>query len=208
MVNADEGWAMGEDWIHWNGTNWAEAPDAAIIPIYSVFMVNSGDGWAVGALGTILHWDGVQWTYVESSTMYVFYSVFMTSVDDGWAVGEWGTLVPQNYTTVDLHWDGNQWTEVGGPTRRPIYSVFMVNSGDGWAVGALGTILHWDGVQWIPEYPETIEVVFTLGLMLVAIVLTKIALKRRESLCTAIRENWSFHVKLFQGDNHGKDKQR
>jgi hypothetical protein len=182
MVDVNYGWAMGYDWIQWNGTSWEQAPGAVAIPnIDSVYIVDSNDGWAVGGFGSIWHWDGTQWNETESSTMYEFFSVFMTSADDGWAVGEWGTLVPPNAATVALHWNGTQWTDVGGPTKRPLNSVYMIDSNDGWAVGSAGTIIHWNGVQWIPEYQETTQIVLGLFSMLIALVLTRTALKGRKS---------------------------
>ena len=178
MVNADDGWAMGFDWLHWNGTSWNEFPGAVAIPnINSVYMVDSNNGWAVGALGSIWHWDGTQWNEVESSPMYVFFAVFMNSANDGWAVGEWGTLVPPNASTVALHWNGTQWTDVGGPTKSPLNSVYMVGPNDGWAVGNGGTIIRWNGVQWIPEYSETIQIMLVLSSMLIVVILTKTVLK-------------------------------
>jgi hypothetical protein len=63
----------------------------------------------------------------------------------------------------------------------------MVGSNDGWAVGSGGTIIRWDGVQWIPEYPETIQIVLVLYFALIVVFLTKTALKRQKSLRTAMK---------------------
>ncbi|HVO36768.1 MAG TPA: hypothetical protein VMT01_01190, partial [Candidatus Acidoferrum sp.] len=132
------------------------------------------------------HWNGTQWTPIDvGATMYVFYSVSMTSAKDGWAVGGWGTLQPENATTtVALHWNGAQWTFVGAGTKLRLYSVCMVNSDDGWAVGALGKIMRWNGLQWIPEYSELIQVAATLSLTLIA------AVKANNSLKRAKRADW------------------
>jgi photosystem II stability/assembly factor-like uncharacterized protein len=155
--------------------------------LFSIHMVNTVNGWAVGENGTVIHWDGTQWTEVASSTMYVFYSVFMTSADDGWTVGGWGTLIPHDATIVALHWNGTQWTSFGGPKWIALNSVYMVSSDDGWAVGPLGTILRWTGVQWVPEYPETIQLSLTLGLVLIAVVFYKEYVKRAKNVCGKFR---------------------
>jgi hypothetical protein len=163
MVDASFGMAMGMDWILWNGTSWKGIPGAIMIPsVFSVYMIGSNDGWAVGDLGMVLHWNGTQWAEVMSSTMYVFASVFMKSATDGWAVGDIGTLVPPNYTTTVLHWDGNGWTYVGGPTTD-----------DGWAVGRGGTIIRWNRIEWIPEFPQTVCTFLLISLTVIVLTLQK-----------------------------------
>ena len=115
--------------------------------LWSVSMVDSNDGWAVGELGTIIHWNGTQWNIVTSPTTQILRSVFMINPNDGWAVGAWGTII---------HWNGTQWSIVTSPTTTLLLkSVFMVSSDDGWAVGGdnfpasmAKTIIHWNGTQW------------------------------------------------------------
>jgi hypothetical protein len=134
--------------------------------LFSVFMVNAADGWAVGTHSTpiplmanatdecaggepatIVHWNGTQWSSVASPTTNNLNSVFMVSAADGWAVGGYGMII---------HWDGTQWNNVTSIPCDYLSSVFMVNATDGWTVGG-GTIIRWDGVQWSNVASPTTE---------------------------------------------------
>jgi len=55
--------------------------------LFSLDMVNSSDGWAVGSDGCIIHWDGVSWSNVTSPTGAWLHCVNMVSSTDGWIVG-------------------------------------------------------------------------------------------------------------------------
>jgi len=83
--------------------------------LFSVYMVNTTDGWAVGESGTTIHWDGTQWTNVTSPTTYVLYSISMVNSNDGWAVGELGTII---------RWDGVRWVLEYTET---VYAVFLLS---------------------------------------------------------------------------------
>ncbi|RLI15848.1 hypothetical protein DRO41_03500, partial [Candidatus Bathyarchaeota archaeon] len=78
------------------------------------------------------------------------------------------------------HWNGTTWNEVASPTTETLYSVFMVDANDGWAVGKNGTILHWTGTEWIPEFPITpfIPILIATIMLFVAI---KVGVKKRVS---------------------------
>ena len=111
---------------------------------YSVFMVSSTDGWAVGSGGAVWHYFGGQWEAVSSPVTASLRSVFMISPTDGWAVGDGGTII---------HYTAGIWTGPVSPgtTTNNLLSLFMVSSTEGWAVGAAGTtgtILHYSGGTW------------------------------------------------------------
>ena len=55
--------------------------------LYSLFMISSSEGWAVGADGVILHYSGGSWSLYTSPTTNNLYSVHMLSSFDGWAMG-------------------------------------------------------------------------------------------------------------------------
>lgn len=115
--------------------------------LYSVFMGDPNDAWAVGVTvnrnGWIVHWDGSGWTLMSSpkdiSRNNTLYSVFMVTWDDVWAVGGDGWII---------HWDDSSWSNVKSPTRNTLMSIYMSSQNDGWAVGHFGTIIHWDGTSW------------------------------------------------------------
>jgi hypothetical protein len=81
-----------DSWRQWDNTKvgWAEWNNVTS-PIdkhlFSVNMVNSIDGWAVGSDGCIIHWDGNRWSDVTSPTGALLSCVDMVSSTDGWIVG-------------------------------------------------------------------------------------------------------------------------
>jgi len=168
MVSSTNVWAVGQDqagnngiFWHWTGTaglggGWnmpqAAVPCPASVPagqcgIYSVFMVSSTEGWAVGAGGMILHYFGGEWNSFTSpipctaTSCISLRSVFMISPTEGWAVGDGGIII---------HYSAGIWSGPVSPgtTSNNLFSVFMVSSTEGWAFGAKGSILHYSGGAW------------------------------------------------------------
>jgi len=149
MVNSSDGWAVGRraqytginSMIHWNGTIWNIVESPKIVgtrTLWSVDMMSSTDGQAVGDSGMIVRWDGTSWNSVVSPipvTKHLF-SVDMVNSTDGWAVGSDGCII---------HWDGVSWSNVTSPTGAWLYCVNMISSTDGWIAGADG-IYRWQEV--------------------------------------------------------------
>ena len=181
-ITPNDGWAVGgatsalagppattePTIIHWNGFMWTKGVAIGTMNnLYSVFMVSSGDVWAVGGgqastasctataanpCPVILHFQGGSWNTVTPPTGgYVLYSVFMVNPNEGWAVGCQGTVaqcVRQTGQTtggqgIILHYTVTggvgSWAifPIGSPstTIPPLNSVFMVSANEGWAVG-------------------------------------------------------------------------
>lgn len=165
-VNMNDGWAVGnvsfsEPTIyHWNGFMWTKGVAiGATNHLNSVFMLSTGDAWAVGGgdnstasctapvCPIILHFTGGSWnTITPPPGNYRLKSVFMVSANEGWAVGQ-----STGNTGIILHY-----TVTGGvgtwaifpapatPTPIPsLNSVFMLGANEGWAVGDNATILHY-----------------------------------------------------------------
>jgi photosystem II stability/assembly factor-like uncharacterized protein len=139
MLNANEGWAVG---------------DNATILHYTV----------TGGVGT---WNLVVVSGSPGLTPYAnLTSVFMLSPISGWAVGGLQTTGfpgSANDAPVIIYWDGTKWEPVAVPsipggitsvghTSGLLKSVFFTGPNDGWAVGYPGTlvanVLHWDGFAW------------------------------------------------------------
>lgn len=106
MVNARDGWMaryfkQGTLW-HWDGTRWREFQQVKV-PVYSIAMVGSDFGWAVGRdfgvkQNVLLHWDGRTWSdYPIDADVPLLY-VRANSVDDGWIWG--GTTNWDDYTAA------------------------------------------------------------------------------------------------------------
>jgi photosystem II stability/assembly factor-like uncharacterized protein len=139
MLNANEGWAVG---------------DNATILHYTV----------TGGVGT---WNLVVVSGTPGLTPYAnLTSVFMLSPTSGWAVGGLQTTGfpgSDNDAPVIIYWDGTKWEPVAVPTipggitsightSGLLKSVFFTGPNDGWAVGYPGilvaNVLHWDGFAW------------------------------------------------------------
>ena len=135
MLNANEGWAVGNN---------------ATILHYTV----------TGGVGT---WNVVAVSGRPGLSMDAnLTSVFMLSPTSGWAVG--GISEPGiTDGPVIIYWDGTKWSPVATPsipggitptghTSGILKSVYLAAPNDGWAVGYPGklvaNILHWDGISW------------------------------------------------------------
>jgi len=174
-INPNDGWAVGnasaangvtsvEPTIyHWNGFAWTKGVAIGTTNnLNSVFMVNSGDVWAVGGgsqttascnsipCPVILHFTGGAWnTITPPPGSYILKSIFMVSSDEGWAVGE---QVATPYATgIILHYTVSggvgTWAVFPAPSSpaavEGLNSVFMLNQDEGWAIGDGATILHY-----------------------------------------------------------------
>ncbi len=175
-ANPNDGWAVGNASVvapfeptiyHWNGFMWTKGVAiGATNDLNSVFMVNTGDVWAVGGgprssatcagapgatpCPTILHFTGGAWnTITPPPGMYKLKSVFMVSATEGWAVGEAAGNVG-----IILHYTVTggvgSWATFAAPAINgygvalpSLNSAFMLGPNEGWAVGDNATILHY-----------------------------------------------------------------
>ena len=48
---------------------WNKVPIPNDASVVALDMINSTDGWAVGANGSIINWDGTSWTNIASPTL-------------------------------------------------------------------------------------------------------------------------------------------
>jgi photosystem II stability/assembly factor-like uncharacterized protein len=148
------GTVCGEFW-HWTGVpglggGW-NTPQAIVknVAFYSVYMVSSTEGWAVGSGGAIYHYFGGTWTAFTSPVTVSLRSVYMISPTEGWAVGDGGTII--HYTAGT--WNG---PVSPGTTSNNLFSVLMVSSTEGWAFGKAGTIVHYAGGAWTALAPNLV----------------------------------------------------
>jgi len=173
-INPNDGWAVGNasatpsfepTVYHWNGFVWTKGVSIGTTNnLNSVFMVNSGDVWAVGGgnrttascssklCPIILHFTGGSWDSVTPPPgSYMIKSIFMVSANEGWAVGEQADVTPSG---IILHYTVSggvgTWAIFPAPTGPapsgiipPLNSVFMLGQNEGWALGDNATILHY-----------------------------------------------------------------
>ncbi|MGD0422815.1 MAG: hypothetical protein ABSA92_05090 [Candidatus Bathyarchaeia archaeon] len=141
--------------LHYTGGSWNSiSPPPGSYVLRSIFMVNSGEGWAVGAqtsasgspTGIILHYEvtaGVgTWGVFPSPTspapIPALESVFMLNQYEGWAVGDDATIL--HYTVSGGIGTWSLVSVSGTPSLSQfanLTSVFMLSPSSGWAVGGL-----------------------------------------------------------------------
>lgn len=144
MVSASEGWAVGGIYVpnsegnglvsadslllHYINGKWTQVQSPTNHFLYSLQMLSTTEGWAVGDGGVILHYHGGQWsidTTIQLPSYIILTDIFMLSPNEGWAVGDGGVIV---------HYIGGQWTLVS-QNGSSIFSVSMVSPDEGWAGG-------------------------------------------------------------------------
>jgi len=165
MTGGSDGWAVGgktDDTaplaLHWDGNQWSSS-FATLggclgggCSLRSVFMINSGEGWAVGTGGNIFHYTtsgGNQWSSgftTTPATTQTLNSVFISNPGDnpnaGWAVGNAGTVAQLSISGGTFVWNIIHPLGLGNPGNiQNLYGVFFTDSSHGWIVGAKGTIL-------------------------------------------------------------------
>ncbi|HEY7415037.1 MAG TPA: hypothetical protein VH593_07580 [Ktedonobacteraceae bacterium] len=167
ILSSAEGWAVGGSIVnridtngrvlqvisrqgliwHYAAGSWTNSTTIAL-PLLSVAMTGTQDGWAVGYGGELMHYDGHAWTGVSSPTQVNLRAVVALSIQDAWAVGSGGMI---------LHYDGTNWREVASPVHANLSSISMPTADDGWIVGDGGTLLHYQGQHWVQVASPTRE---------------------------------------------------
>jgi photosystem II stability/assembly factor-like uncharacterized protein len=176
-INPNDGWAVGKAGagtdgaleptiIHWNGFVWTRGVAIGTSnDLNSVFMVSSGDVWAVGGetcddstCPVIMHFTGGTWnTVTPPAGAYILNSLFMVNSGEGWSVGCLGTSsqcitkIAPGGTGIILHYTVTggvgTWAIFPSPVTPPLNSLFMLGPNEGWAVGDGGvtgpTVLHY-----------------------------------------------------------------
>ncbi len=146
MLNANEGWAVGYTrmsgssvmyqcvMLHYTGGAWVSVPCSGSSRLYSVWMRNSNDVWAVGSEGTAFHYNGLTWSPVTvPAGTSSLNAVRLVGADDGWIVGSAGMILRLV--------DGN-WTRVSG-SGFSIGPLDSVSGPKAWYGGANGELIRW-----------------------------------------------------------------
>ena len=173
MVSPNEGWVVGMTYVkdepnnillvHYQNGNVTTLTTMGQGHLYSIYMLNANEGWAVGDQPTggdqntsalILHYQNGTWSKVATDSRATLYSVYMVSPTEGWATGD------RADTDGILHYSGGKWqiykptqpTQSNQPGDFPsvLNSVFMTSKDSGWAVGR-NSILKYDGSNWLPQ---------------------------------------------------------
>lgn len=132
--------SAGSGDVFWNG--WAD--DAGI--------------FVHGDEGAIFHTDGADWVRQPTPVQAPIHAMWGTDRTRLWAVGWMGLI---------LHYDGDTWHKVRGcnvdangryastPENTPLFGITGQQDGKAWAVGDRGTILYFDGTDWVAETSGT-----------------------------------------------------
>lgn len=153
FVDADDGWAVGEDGVVLGtsdgGTTWTLLSHTTGKRLSGVSFVDRGKGWAVGVAGTILHTvsGGLSWSPQTPAGQFLT-SVSFADDTHGWAVGASGTIL----ATADA---GKTWTRQPSGTTADLFGVSFSHLDGayvGVAVGEGGTVLRTfdGGASWAP----------------------------------------------------------
>lgn len=167
------------DLYRWNGTAWAPSATGASLgtTFYAVHGTTATSVFAVGSNGVIVRWNGSTWNLMSSGTTRALYSVWVENATTAYAVGDNGTVLRFNGTswsaeaagsTASLNgvWSGSgvvyavgangemlrkttAWSRVALPTFETLYAVHGLSATDVVAAGAAGTLLKFDGTNWI-----------------------------------------------------------
>lgn len=158
-LSADSCWAVGQNdlsdllIVYWDGAVWSRATAVSGFAINkalnAITCTASNDCWAVGDSATFVHWDGSVWS-VGSTNSNVpsksISSVSCTASNDCWAVGV------KSGDALMVHWNGSEWSRVtpdSGVSSKDLYAVDCVNANNCWASGQSGTIVQWNGLNWV-----------------------------------------------------------
>ena len=168
---------VGEDILHYDGTNWSPMPTSEQIPApFGVWGNASDDVFAVGGDGIISHYDGLEWSPIRFGTTERLFDVWGSSPSDIFVVGadhfsstfgegsvilhydssQWSSIDSGTENrlfgwwegSVILHYDGAQWSSMDSGTETYLYGVWGSSANDVFAVGLGGVILHYDGSTW------------------------------------------------------------
>jgi len=170
-VATNDEWMVGDavsgvaSIAHWNGVAWsALAPPNVPVGahLYSVFMVSSSDGWAVGAGGAIIRWNGSSWNSVASPAANDLLGVWLASSTDGWAVGaaaspSLGQIVRWNGANWNFYQTSPVAAQLNAIHGSAATNVFAVGNSPGG--GAPPAIIRWTGGPgWVDISPAGVAI--------------------------------------------------
>ncbi|PNX49825.1 MAG: hypothetical protein BV457_00360 [Thermoplasmata archaeon M9B1D] len=162
FVDANNGWAVGGEIDTYNqiynrviihtsdgGNTWSTQLYESgyyyydyIEPLYDICMLDTSNGWAVGAYGAVFHTDdgGSNWIEQRLGEYSDLFGVTFIDLNNGFAVGEEGTMI---YTTDG----GNTWSNYTLGFYDNLNSIIFTDANNGWIAGGgyypyHGTILH------------------------------------------------------------------
>ena len=142
--------------LHNDGTGWLEVSSLGNGDTLRDVSGNSGSNvYAVGDNGLVKHFDGNDWKDPDG---FVNPSVNLNGVwvSAGGEVFIVGGFSPDIGQTTIIHFDGTStWSDMPSGIQDTLEAVWGSSETDVFAVGANGTILHYDGIEWLPMISNT-----------------------------------------------------
>ncbi len=146
MLNAKEGWAVGDNGVVLHYTTWPGQTQPTWQPVrvalslkqplIGIKAVGPDEWWAADNAG-IVHYKAGQ---VEEYKAGRLLDVAMAGPDEGWAVGRDGLIV---------HYQQGQVEKVASPTKFFLSAIEMVSPDEGWAAGEVdASLLHYHNQVW------------------------------------------------------------
>lgn len=130
---------------------WADTAYINRDDLFSIFFLDSRNGWACGRWGTILHSTdgGKTWQPQQSGTKYTLGGIHFTDVKNGWAVGNMGTIIH----TED---GGLTWVKQESPVAFYHMDVYFASPRKGWIASEQTHILatHNGGKTWEIQFSD------------------------------------------------------
>ena len=159
FINADRGWAVGNNGLLVTTTNggatWSTGSVGINTVMRDVHFVDSNHGWAVGNAGALRTTTdgGTTWTATPSGTTELLFDIYFVDANTGWAVGDNGTVI--HTTDGGATWSAN--SNSGGTTSDLRGVHFSGPGSPGWAVGQDGTIINTPGPggSWTTQISST-----------------------------------------------------
>ncbi len=146
VISANDVWAAGDAFLHWDGSAWSIGgrlqPGVADI-VLTLQMLSPTLGFAGTFKGYIYTWDGSDWTRGDQISGLDVQTLHMFDANNGWAAGQQGVI---------LRCQNGVWSRVYSPVSHSFISMSFISPNDGWLVGTGGTFLHWDGAAWTPVF--------------------------------------------------------
>ncbi len=139
---ASGGWGLakstdkGHTWT-WHTQSYTASPPNVLY--LGVQFLDTSNGWAVGASGTVIHTADGGTTWAQQTTPgavsgTTLRAVFFNSATDGTVVGDGGVIL----STAN---GGTTWTAGSSGTTEDLRSVHFTDSDNGWIVGGNGIML-------------------------------------------------------------------
>ena len=176
----------------WDSTahnyTWTKFPiPSSNIDLYSIEVVDNGNGYTVWAIGdkdnsankpTIIRgivtpngsvddyghplyqytWTNVTQNYNTIPGTQFYFGIHALSKNDIWTVGGDAT----KHIGTSMHWNGSTWTPISAGTA-PLYGVHFLSANNGWAVGEWGVIMHYNGSSWASVTSPTTKPLIDIG---------------------------------------------